>query len=108
MYRFKVMQLKTHEDTKVESECKLRFHFLFPLIKAREKLDEAEDMSYFDWDIMSSPVQRLFLSRDTQRMMEVKNNFVATVYTRYNIDETGKSINFGNRKFGNFDGLNEP
>ena len=59
------MQLKTHEDTQVESECKLRFHFLFPLIKALDKSDETDDMSYFDWNIMSNPVQRLFLSRDT-------------------------------------------
>ena len=28
-------------------------------------------------------------------MMEVKNNFVATVYTRYNIDETGTSQDDG-------------
>ena len=59
------------------------FQFLFPLIKAipRDKLQS------FDWDINSAPVQRLWLSRDTKRLMEVINDFIATVYIRYDLDE---------------------
>ena len=33
LFHFKVMQLRTHEDTDGLSDCSLRFHFFFPLIR---------------------------------------------------------------------------
>lgn len=77
-YHFKVMSLKTHEDTKKASECKLLFHFYFKML-SKKKRDYLEG---FDWDVNYEPNQRLYLSRDTRRLMEVINNFAATVYTR--------------------------
>ena len=58
----------------------MKFHFTFNLIKSEEnsQLDE------FEWDINSDPHHRLYLSKDTTRLMEVINNFVATVYYRIN------------------------
>ena len=70
--------MRVHEDTKASSECWLRFHFLFSLIK-ESKNSKLVD---FDWDIKSTPCQRLYLSKDTTKLMEVINNFVATVYYR--------------------------
>ena len=32
-FHFKVMQLKSYEDTKTISECKVRFHFFFEIFK---------------------------------------------------------------------------
>ena len=46
----------------------------------------------FDWAISAAPQQRLYLSKDTTRLMEVVNNFVATVYRRVNVDKQGRSI----------------
>lgn len=88
LYHFKVMELQTHEDTREASVCKLKFHFMFDLIKKKER----DHLKMFEWDINSNPVQRLYLSRDTKHLMEVINNTVATVYYRENIDKQGKSI----------------
>lgn len=60
----------------------MRFHFLFSLIKESKK----SSLLDFDWDIKSSPCQRLYLSRDTTKLMEVINNFVATIYYRVDVD----------------------
>ena len=79
------MQLRVHEDTKGFSECAVRFHFLFPMIKAKYR----DKLKQFDWDINSAPVQRLWLSRDTKRLMEVINDFIGTVYVRVNLNEDG-------------------
>ena len=51
IFHFKVMELKVHEDTDDVSECKVRFHFYFELLrqKVRSKLDQ------FEWDINSDP-----------------------------------------------------
>ena len=87
-YHFKVMQLKTHEDTEAGSECKLRFHFFFKKL-AEKKRAYLKD---FGWDVNNRPNQRLYLSRDTNRLMEVINNFTATVYTRCTVQERSKSI----------------
>ena len=76
------MQLKTHEDTKAGSECKLLFQFDFKML-AQKKRDYLKD---FDWDVNYEPSQRLYLSQDTKRLMEVINNFTATVYTRVDMD----------------------
>ena len=88
IFHFKVMELKVHEDTDDVSECKVRFHFYFELLrqKVRSKLDQ------FEWDINSDPKQHLYLSKDTRRLMEVVNNYTATVYTRGNIDDQGKYL----------------
>ena len=82
LYHFKVMELKTHEDTSEGSQCRLRFHFIFDIIKRRPK----KHLEAFDWDVNSAPMQRLYLSRDTTKMMEVINNFIATVYRRVDVD----------------------
>jgi len=51
MFHFKVMELRTHEDTKQRSELKVRFHFLFDLIK---KVNRPE-LEQFDWNVDSKP-----------------------------------------------------
>ena len=90
LYHFKVMELKVHEDTTVESECRLRFHFIFDMIKSKKR-KKLED---FVWDISSNVCQRLYLSQDTTRLMEVVNNYVATVYYRVNFEPEGTNSQF--------------
>ena len=46
------MELKTHEDTKGHSQVKLKFHFMFEMIKKNHK----DYLKNFDWDINSNPV----------------------------------------------------
>ena len=53
---------------------------------------DREYLANFDWDINSSPQQRLYLSQDTRRLMEVVNGYIGTVYTRSNVDDLGKTI----------------
>ena len=79
------MQLRVHEDTKGASQCKVRFHFLFKMI--RKSVDQSEKLC--DWDINSRPVQHLHLSKDTKKIMEVINYKIATVYKRINIEIVG-------------------
>ena len=81
------MELKVHEDfdTSRESECRLRFHFIFDMIKPKSRKKLAD----FVWDISSNLSQRLYLSQDTTRLMEVINNYVATVYYRVNFEPEG-------------------
>ena len=86
LYHFKVMELQTHEDTKGESILRLRFHFLFDMIRKVER----SHLRNMNWDISSNPIQNLYLSKDTTRLMEVTNNCFATVYIRQNIDEKRK------------------
>ena len=86
------MELKTHEDTGTGSHCKLKFHFMFDIILKKER----NNLKMFEWDINSNPVQRLYLSKDTNKLMETINNTVATIYKRENIDNQGKSIAINN------------
>jgi hypothetical protein len=53
LFHFKVMELKTFEDDKNAegSQCRVRFHFLFDLIR-KQKDDALEN---FDWDVDSTP-----------------------------------------------------
>lgn len=83
------MQLSVHEDdTSRKSEVKCRFHFLFDLIRKKPR----DYLAAFDWDVCSEPMQRLYLSQDTTKMMEVINNFIGTVYQRVNVDDEGNKI----------------
>ena len=88
------MQLETYEDKKeagdpeARSEVKLRFHFLFDMLKT----ESVKELHKFDWDINTNPIKRLYLGRDPIRMMEVVNNYYATVYIRHEVDEEGKSM----------------
>ena len=52
LYHFKVMQLKGHEDTGVQSECKVLFHFFFDIFRAKKKEDK---LTQFEWDINDKP-----------------------------------------------------
>jgi hypothetical protein len=52
LYHFKVMELKTHEDTGGASVCRLRFHFFFDIIRTKKR----EDLSKMAWDINSDPI----------------------------------------------------
>ena len=88
IYHFKVMSLQSHEDTKDFSNCKLLFHFIFNLIKPKDN----KYLSKFEWDINAEPIHRIYLSKDTKRLMEVINNFVAIVYYRVNVDDKLRSI----------------
>ena len=87
LYHFKVMELRTHEDTKDNSQCRLRFHFIFDLIKKKKR----DYLKSFDWDVNSDPIQRLYLSQDTTRLMEVINNVIATVYVRQNVEDKNQN-----------------
>ena len=88
MYHFKVMELRTYEDKLEKSDLKVRFHFLFDLIKKVKR----PELEQFDWNVDSKPLQRLYLSKDTTKLMEVTNNFIGTVYKRKNLDSFGKSV----------------
>ena len=53
LHHFKVMQLSVHEDdTEQKSQIKCRFHFLFDVIRKKER-DYLKD---FDWDVCSEPM----------------------------------------------------
>ena len=82
------MQLKTHCDTGDFSECSLRFHFFFALVRQKER----QSLKGFDWDVTNTPKHRLYLSKDTTKLMEVINNFIGNVYYRVDCDFDGKSI----------------
>lgn len=69
-------------DTKGKSECKVKFHFLKELIVKQE----VDNLAEFDWDVNGDPQQRLYLSRDTTKLMEVINGFIGTVYYRVDVN----------------------
>lgn len=66
----------------------MRFHFYFELLRQKTR----DNLSQFEWDVNSNPKQYLYLSKDTRRLMEVINNYTATVYYRGNINENGNFI----------------
>ena len=87
-FHFKVMELKTASDRDGSEECNLLFHFDFKMIKPKiRKL--VQDL---DSDVSANPVQRLILSKDTRLLMEVINHFIAEVYERVDIDESGAPV----------------
>ena len=56
VFHFKVMQLASHEDRnqndpRVGSECTLRFHFFFELLR----LQQDDRLKAYDWDVNSKP-----------------------------------------------------
>ena len=94
------MQLSVHEDDpKSKSKVDLRFHFLFDMIRKTTR----NYLKDFDWDVCSQPVQRLYLSKDTKLMMEVINDFIATVYYRVNLDDNGRKSTNRNGLFEDVD-----
>ena len=80
--------MKVHEDTKSGSQINTLFHFTFPKFQNHEDEGFASNC----WDINTNPRQRLYLSKDTTRLMEVINNVIGTVYIRVNIDENNRVI----------------
>lgn len=80
------MSLKVHEDTKGQSQCELLFHFYFPKIKDPPPQNSNDPMmrQKYDWDVSKQPVQHLYLSKDTTKLMEVINGYIATIYIRVN------------------------
>ena len=64
------------------------FHFFHELLQYQDN----DDLKDFDWDVNSMPKQRLYLSKDTTKMMEVTNNFVAIVYERVNVNDLGVTL----------------
>ena len=85
-FHFKVMELKTASDKDLSEECNLLFHFDFKMIKPKiRKL--VHDL---DSDVSANPVQRLILSKDTRLLMEVINHFIAEVYERVDIEDSGE------------------
>ena len=80
------MELKTASDKGLSEQCNLLFHFDFKMIKPKiRKL--VQDL---DSDVSANPVQRLILSKDTRLLMEVINHFIAEVYERVDIDDSGE------------------
>ena len=59
------------------------------------KKNDDSGLKEFDWDVGSNLKQRLYLSRDTMKLMEVINNFTARVYKRENIVKTVKEEDCG-------------
>lgn len=51
LFHFKVMELKVHEDTKGYSCCKVRFHFLFELLRKRVN----DKLQIFEWNVNQTP-----------------------------------------------------
>ena len=90
--------MRTHEDTGKKSECRVRFHFIFDIIKEIKN----PMLKQFDWDVNSEPIQRLYLSQDTTKMMEVINNFIASVYYRVDITADGSTFNVDEQDFNMF------
>ena len=80
LFHFKVMELKVHEDTNNHSVVREKFNFFFEMLKTKD--EKKNPLECFEWDVNSNPIQRLYLSRDTKLMMEVINNFAATVYKK--------------------------
>ena len=76
----------------------MRFHFIFDIIKEIKN----PMLKQFDWDVNSEPIQRLYLSRDTTKMMEVINNFIASVYYRVDITADGSTFNVDEQDFNMF------
>lgn len=76
----------TENPERQKSECKMLFHFFFKMIRKKER----SGLKNMDWNIDANPVQNLYLSEDTTLLMEVVNNFFATVYVRRNLDLNGK------------------
>lgn len=84
------MQLRTFDDSGEINECKISFHFMHRLIRKNKTTDE----SWIDpeWDFGDDSVQRLYLSRNTMRLMEVINNTFAIVYNRRYVDSKGEIL----------------
>ena len=78
-----------NDEIHLANECELKFHFFFDMI--HEQKDNNDKLYEFDWDVSSNLQQRLYLSKDTTKMMEVINNFIAKIYKRVNVltDENG-------------------
>lgn len=64
------------------SQSKIIFHFDFPLFRKVNNVI----LDKFDWDLGVEPDQRLILSKDTKKLLEVINNQAAFVYYRRNIN----------------------
>ena len=94
LFHFKVMKLTTYEDNQKLNEIKVKFQFLHRLVRGNAEQEDNDLLDDIDseWDLGDDPVQHLYLSRSTKRMMEVINNRFAIVYTRKNISEPGSTI----------------
>jgi len=78
LYHFKVVELKTFTDTMDNNEVKTVFHFFFQLILTKHQVG----LEKFSWNYQSHPVQKIYLSQDTMKLMEVLNDTVAILYER--------------------------
>jgi len=58
LYHFKVVELRTHEDTGGSSEVNLLYHFTFPKFVHEENSGTSKNA----WDVNINPRQRLYLS----------------------------------------------
>lgn len=63
LFHFKVMQLRTIDDSGEINECKVAFHFMHRLIKKRRTKEEVLIDPEFDFG--EDAIQRLYLSRNT-------------------------------------------
>ena len=57
----------------------------------RKKIHANSKDRQFEWDTSHKTIQRLYLSRDTSRLMEIINNAVAVIYTRSNVPNSMES-----------------
>ena len=84
MYPFMVISLKVHEDTQSQSQCDLKFKFLFPKLRKKPAIDGKHKK--VDYEDEQQSIQHLYLSRDTTKLMEVIDNQVASIYYRVDIN----------------------
>ena len=84
MYQFMVISLKVHEDTKSQSQCDLKFKFLFPKLRKKPTIVGADKK--VDYEDEQQSIQHLYLSRDTTKLMEVIDNQVASIYYRVDVN----------------------
>ena len=91
LFHFKVMQLRTFDDTGLVNECKVAFHFMHRLIKKKKSAND-DDLIDPEWDFGQDSIQRLYLSRNTKKLMEVINNRFAIIYKRRNVDSSGEVL----------------
>ena len=61
----------------------------------RKSLITSKRDQAYEWDQSQDPMQRLYLSRNTKRLMEAVNNSFAIVYNRVNINADGDPMNEG-------------
>ena len=76
LYHFKVLKLRSHSDTNEGPEVTLAFHFFHKLFANNEN----EFVKDLHWTLNKDVQQRLYLSQNTHRLLEVINQRLGIIY----------------------------